>query len=425
MNEVVSAYTQDIQFIIGMAGTGKSTKILELSDEHTLLLTPTHKAVKVLLNKGLVNVFTIHSVLKLVPTLNQNFRRGQRMQTLKQIGDTDLSTINKVIIDEYSMISTDILDLLLEVLPKQAKVIVVGDQYQLPPVQGQAIEPEDYTDNIVELTTQHRAEAPHIVETFTRMANYVKGLGNDLTLNKAITKGTLKDFNPDTDIALAYTNDKVIEINDEIAKHLKLKPNLSIGDELLFNQLQATLSDEGGIKIYPACVSKGKLLEDDELFKKLVSLNANINKFRTVIPYETMKIQHNDNRYVIHYDYDYHNTQKALKDKVEKYQFKLIEYHKLSEDVNLTQWCKFNKEAKYVKERGKAWSEYLTHQNYVFSVRRPYALTVHKSQGSEYSTVYLAQDDLKKCIKGNYYEQYARLMYVALSRAIKNVIIIN
>jgi len=49
---------------------------------------------------------------------------------------------------------------------------------------------------------------------------------------------------------------------------------------------------------------------------------------------------------------------------------------------------------------------------------------VHKAQGQEFSRVFIAQDDIKGIIRGKYYLKYARLMYVALSRAIHKVVIV-
>ena len=91
MCEVVSAYDQPISFITGFAGSGKSTEIAKRATPTTLILTPTHKAAEVLMAKGLENVYTIHSTLKLVPTLNQSFRKGQKLQKLTPVSYTHLT----------------------------------------------------------------------------------------------------------------------------------------------------------------------------------------------------------------------------------------------------------------------------------------------------------------------------------------------
>ncbi len=176
MNEICSAYEQDIKFTVGFAGSGKSTELAKEANERTLVLTPTHKARIVLEAKGVENVFTIHAVLKLVPTLNQNFRKGQKLKALKRVGGVELDEIDTVIIDEFSMINTTILELLLELLPDTADVHLFGDSSQLPPVDGEAIDPRDYADSgsIRRLTTQHRADNPNVVESFMRFHKYIE-----------------------------------------------------------------------------------------------------------------------------------------------------------------------------------------------------------------------------------------------------------
>ena len=427
---LVSNYDQPIEFVTGFAGAGKSTELAKRYTPNWLVLTPTHKAKEVLQAKGIQNVFTIHSVLKLVPTLNQNMRRGQRMQRLQRIGDVDLSKIKHIAIDEFSMINIEIMDMLLDVLPATTEVTIFGDPYQLPPVDGEAVEPNFYTDNITELTTQHRAEAPEVVETFMRFMNFIKGTGEmDLTMNPAIKHGTVKGFNPATDRCLAYTNNKVLELNEQVANYLNLPKEISVGEEVSINGLLGTLVNEPTepvLTIYPKCVSKGRLMTGAKLEEAIEKVEDDIERFGTDISeYPVSYIRIDETVYAFRYDLTHYANSKALKSFVEDAQFSLIDTHNLDDDVNLKHWCAENKGAEGVKRRGQAWSKYLAHQGLVWDKRRPFATTVHKSQGQEFHTVYIAQTDIKRAICKGYYLQYARLMYVALSRAIKKVVIVE
>ena len=430
MLEQVSNYDQEIRFVTGFAGSGKSTKLSKSATPKTLVLVPTHEAAKVLHSKG-IKAYTIHSVLSLVPTLNFDFRKGQRLQVLKKIGQTDLSTIEDVFIDEFSMISTEILDHLLEVLPPHCKVTVFGDPYQLPPVSGTPIEADYYTEDIEDLTIQHRADNPHIVETFMRFKEYIR-TGNSkisLVLNPSIKKGTLKDFNPETDRALAYTNSKVISINNAIAGILNMPKELSVDESIVINDIFATYkgnTKEEYITIYPNCISKGALQDETTLAKTIEKTKRDIEKYSTDLSmYETTTVSIDDEEYQIYYSADHYAEGLTLKKEVEKYQHLVADAHNLDKETQVSKWCSENRDAQYVKERGKAWSDYLKHQNLVFNFRRPFATTVHKAQGKEFSKVYIAQEDIKKSIRPGYYMTYARLMYVALSRAINEVIIID
>ena len=427
-DEEVSAYDQEIEFVIGFAGSGKSTELAKRFDGKTsLVLTPTHKAKEVLLGKGVKNVATIHSLLKLVPTLNQEMRRGQRMQKLQQIGDLDLKAIKNIGIDEFSMINVEILDMLLEMLPANCKVTVFGDPYQLEPVDGELVEPECYTQNITELTTQHRAEAPEVVETFMRFKDFIKGTGQ-MDLRVDLPHGTVKGFNPATDRALAFTNAKVLELNEEIAEELNLPKEIGIGEEIMINGLVGELVEQPSEevrRIYPKCVSKGKLMTGDKLEEAIENIEYDMEKYNNNISYAPLGyIKIDEDVYSFSYDLDHYAEAKRRKKVVETIQFALIDEHSLAKDVKLSEWCRDNKQARHVKARGTAWKQYLLHQGLLWDLRRPFATTVHKAQGQEFSRVFIAQDDIKGIIRGKYYLKYARLMYVALSRAIHKVVIV-
>ena len=430
MNELIDNYPQDIKFTTGYAGTGKSTKLADEANDKTLVLTPTHKAKDVLKRKVVENVFTIHSVLKLVPTLDQNFRKKGKMQKLQRIGDVELSDIDKVIIDEFSMIPTFIMDMLLELLPDDAEVSIYGDPYQLPPVDGEPVDPYFYTseDKITYLTTQYRSEAPEVVEAFTRFVHYLEepSIRADLTLD--FPKGSLSQFNPATDRALAYTNNEVININNKIAFILKLPKEISIGEQVSINGLIGTLVEEpDGIThtIYPKCVTKGELMQGQKLVDAIIDIEYEIEKYNQQMPdAEPHFIEIHEEVYKFYGDIIHYQHSKGYKADVEDIQLQVVRQFNLEPDEHLPSWCKRHRSEPLVRERGSAWSIYLGHKNLVWDMRRPFCTTIHKAQGSEFETVYIAQQDIKKSIRGTHYEQYARLMYVALSRAIKKVVII-
>jgi len=427
-DEVASAYEQNIEFTVGIAGTGKSTRLAELASKRTsLVLTPTHKAKNVLEAKGVKNVFTIHSVLKLVPTLNQNFRRGQKLQTLKRMGELSLEDVELVIIDEFSMINTHILDLLLAVLPSTCNVHIFGDAMQLPPVDGDAIDPLDYADekNITVLRKQHRADNMNIVNSFMRFAKWIEdGSEKDLTLDnlpKITEKELAKRFNPKTDRIIAFTNKRVIELNSLIET-----PDLKAGDDILLNGLEATVVTQGHRRdlanIFPAMISKGELKLElrDDIEESLTKYGG----WDVIDSFDKLVVDIDGSKYNIWYDLEHYHNHNSLEQEVTEAQLAVIDGNNLDDDVNLPKWCRANQSAYGVRRRGQAWQEYISHSSNIFDLRYPFATTVHKAQGMEFDTVYIDQENMKKAVRNNYIEQYARLMYVALSRAIKNVYII-
>ena len=428
MLEQVSNFDQDIEFVVGFAGSGKSTELAKRATRKTLVMTPTHKAAEVLMKKG-VPAYTIHSVLGLIPTINENFRKGQKIQTLRKIGGTKLDDMTDIFIDEFSMLSMDILDHLLELLPNHCKVTIFGDPFQLSPVSGEPIDPTYYTDNITELTTQHRADNPEIVETFMRFMMYIKTGDNNIDLRVNLPKGDLSTYNPDTDRALAYTNAKVLQMNDEIGMScLGLPEEIVKGEEVLVNDMSAIFMSTNGTPkgaAFPGTMSKGKMMEGAKFDEKSYEILTNIDKFRTNLSdYDTCVVEIDDSNYTCWYDVNHYANSKALKQKVEEMQELVAMNNNIPKEMKLADWCRENRGQPYVQERGNAWSKYLAHQNIVFNIRRPFATTIHKSQGQEFETVYIAQGDIKRSIRNGYYETYSRLMYVALSRAINNVIIV-
>jgi ATP-dependent exoDNAse (exonuclease V) alpha subunit len=54
-----------------------------------------------------------------------------------------------------------------------------------------------------------------------------------------------------------------------------------------------------------------------------------------------------------------------------------------------------------------------------------FASTIHKAQGSEFNRVWIDKADIQKSIFGGSYVNYARLMYVAISRARQTIFILG
>jgi len=245
--------------------------------------------------------------------------------------------------------------------------------------------------------------------------------------------GDLKGFNPMTDRVLAYTNAKVASLNLQIADILEVSREYYHNDDLIANQINCLFKTELGVMedmaetLYPNCVSKGKLMEPKKLKKQADKSSVDIAKFRTgkfLELYSEGLIMVDDKTYAIYYDIDHYATQQRLKAEIDKWQSFIYGTYEIPEDIKLKDWCADNKGEEGVKERGQAWSHYIAHSSLVFNLQRPWATTVHKAQGSEFETVYIAQADIKRSIRQGYYMNYARLMYVALSRAIHKVVIV-
>ena len=132
---IASIQKNPVTFCTGPAGSGKSTfiKYIRSKVKNSILLAPTGIAA--------INIGgrTIHSVFKLPPKFiteeDIKFLKGEVRQYLK--------STNLIIIDEVSMVSSNLLDALDSLLQKNMNndlpfggihILLVGDLFQLPPI---------------------------------------------------------------------------------------------------------------------------------------------------------------------------------------------------------------------------------------------------------------------------------------------------
>ena len=137
LEAIKQSILKDFLIITGGPGTGKTTiikAILELYrlinklsyeklNEKVALLAPTGRASKRMSEATLFPASTIHRFLK-----------WQKEQNKFQVNEYNKSKVEFVIIDEASMIDTYLMDSLLKGLSVHCKIIVVGDDHQLPSV---------------------------------------------------------------------------------------------------------------------------------------------------------------------------------------------------------------------------------------------------------------------------------------------------
>lgn len=115
----------------GYAGTGKSTLakfIAEEIGEHKVCsLAFTGKAANVLREKGFAEATTIHS------GIYKPYEDDDGAMKFMLNWDSELREKKLIIVDEYSMVSKEIVDDMFKLFKK---VLFLGDPFQLPPVNG-------------------------------------------------------------------------------------------------------------------------------------------------------------------------------------------------------------------------------------------------------------------------------------------------
>jgi exodeoxyribonuclease V alpha subunit len=126
---VIRSIQEKVHIITGGPGTGKSTitkgiiAILEKVAPEIILCAPTGRAAKRLSEITRRKAFTIHALLEFDPAFG----------SFKKNAQNPLSC-DLIIIDEASMIDTMLMLSLLEALPDQTKLLLIGDIDQLPSV---------------------------------------------------------------------------------------------------------------------------------------------------------------------------------------------------------------------------------------------------------------------------------------------------
>lgn len=145
-------------YLSGYAGTGKSTIVpfiidaigIEYSD--CCFATYTGKAALVLKNKIGRKVSTIHSLCyKLVDDYQDKETQKVHMTwTIRD--DSPVKESKLLILDEVSMVSKSMME---DLLKFNVKVLVLGDPFQLPPVDGDAYFHQNYQPDFM-LTEIHR-----------------------------------------------------------------------------------------------------------------------------------------------------------------------------------------------------------------------------------------------------------------------------
>ena len=408
-----------IEYITGYAGTGKSTALLKQlttiagkDKDDTIVLCPTHKAAHRLLPKipfG-IEIKTIHSLLGWIPAINENAEKIEHIDIVAKT-DRKIEEYNTFIIDEGGMMSEEMfMELIAKIEDARnfdtdgIKIYVYLDPYQLLPVKGRQIQlDEEFT---TKLTTQHRAESPDVVALFTKFVEFLEGTNTkDLKIDfsenvkKVSTTEAVQLFDITKDRLLAYTNEVVGWYNKEISvyngiqsfvgQHVQLgsNPDLVYVEDMI-DKSDVVLSD-----VITWYLDNNMLLQNSKISAKYMEL-----EFSTLLKIdgvEFAKVAINGTTKIVPVVLGIYNA------------------YSLTKQIKAAA-IKDKKNYKFIYALNKAYT-----MDYKF------ASTVHKAQGSEFDAVFVDVNDIKKSILPNYYDTYARLMYVALSRAKKKVYIIQ
>jgi hypothetical protein len=425
---------QDEFLLKGRGGTGKTTiirKALEpfrsakiigatVSDEARGILQENMKA---------YDTYTIVSMLGLVADNDEDgnlFFRERNEQEQEEFNRSfkldPIAIANVVIIDEASMIDKFYYDLILSKKKPSAKIIFMGDNAQIAPIEGGESPVFDLlnTDNHAVLTERMRqtGESPILpitdvyADNIENLQNNRPGVKNPLTnrvdnfnsadnegvlfinSNKDLTNMFVKDFENDpgfkSNIIVTASNKIADAANNAVRKEIfgdNVDPYI-VGDIVRLN----TAHVMNGQKIHANGV-KGKVISVEKITKDNV-------------PYQMYSM-------------------KVITEKFDRSLNKFVEEEVTFETLSTEEKPAFKTYLKTLAQKAKSkeisWREFYVAKESVMDVGYNYALTSHKVQGSTYRNVYVIEDDIMAF--PDTVERTNRMMYTAVSRPSKKLVI--
>ena len=353
--------------IVGYAGTGKTTLVkfivdeLKLNDSLVAYIAYTGKAALVLRNKGCSNAMTAHRLLY----KSEELPDGTFLHTPKKRLDGNYSLI---VCDEASMLPQEMIDLLLS---HNVHVLFLGDNAQLPPIDGKQTILDNPDVFLTEITRQ-------------ALDNPIIKLSMDI-----------RDGKP-----LEYGGDKLCRV----------MPNNKVTDALLLGADQIIVgknSTRHKINTYMRKRIWGDKYSADPIDgDKCICLKNNWNKVGSnedpLINGQIGKLQ---NVNVIKMrPYDKVIVADFVSDDGGVYKDLLIDYRLMVEGqptVNKDNWQQYAGAPKLLE--------------FAYA----HAITCHKSQGSEFNRVILFEEWLGD------YEQHVKWLYTGITRAAKQLVVVR
>ncbi|MBQ6497533.1 MAG: ATP-dependent RecD-like DNA helicase [Bacilli bacterium] len=365
---IKKSYMKDFLIITGGPGTGKTTimrGIIELYrmmnnlsyeklTEKVALLAPTGRAAKRITESTLVRASTIHRFLK-----------WQKESNTFQVNEYNKSKVEFVILDESSMVDTYLMASLLKGISSNCKIILIGDDHQLPSVGPGNV--------LHDLIASEKLEVVELTELYRQgQDSNIISLAYDIR-NSSINKDI---FNISDDLTFIECPDSEVTTNISEICHTYLDLNYHDfqilapmykglnGIDIINKQVQEIFNPKSKEK--NSKESGGEILREGDKVIQLTNMpddnvyNGDIGLIHRIV---------NTPRSEIHVDFD-------------------------------------NNIVKY------------TPSNYN-NFRLAYAISIHKAQGSEFDVVVIP------IVKGYNKMLYQKLIYTAVTRARKKLYIIG
>lgn len=369
-----------VSVITGGPGTGKTTiikcilEILKQNNNKVMLLAPTGRASKRLSESTGQEAKTIHRGLEI------NFNGGGQTFVYN---DQNQLNVNAVIVDEVSMVDVMLINSLLKALPKDCKLILVGDKDQLPSVGAGNVFGDILESDIIKvsyLTKIFRQDEKSLIVSNAHLIN---------SGEMPIIDNSSKDF-------FFESHDDAIEIKESIVNLVTARiPNFAKTESNKIQILAPLKAGASGTvnlnsslqeKINPSRFGKNELLVGKTIFRegdKVMQTSNNYDLIWTrkngLLSEEGSGVFNGDIGYI----------------------------HKINPGSGETEvWFEDGRECIYQRTE-------------IGELCLAYAITIHKSQGSEFDVVVIP------IISGPPIILNRNLIYTAITRAKKMVVLVG
>lgn len=409
-------FRKPICVLSGAAGTGKTTVIKALikaikftsnNTEKCLLLAPTGKASDKMKEATGEDAKTIHQFLASKGWLNPNF-------TFKRYGGKKEDDITTYIIDETSMIDLTLMATLFRAInwDYAKRIIFVGDPNQLPPIGKGKV----FADTIEFIKAIDDEAYGHLKDNMRQMENRIDNKGTgiiDLASLYVLQNGNTFESKSDTEDVLNRINEE-----GELDKDVKVViwENDSVLEEQLMNSIANDMEETANNNIMDYQVIspyRGELFGTENL-NKILQENLNdqnakkgplggITYFDKVIQF-TNRAGRNS--------YWAYNFNSKKKERVAVYNGEIGQVWINSNDKKSYHYInnikrfnvKFNRQSNYS-------IEFSSENQVIENIELGYAISIHKSQGSEFSYLYLVIPQSKQTLLST------ELIYTGITRA--------
>jgi exodeoxyribonuclease V alpha subunit len=208
--------TKRVAAITGAAGSGKTTvlrkihKALTEAGYSVVLCSPTGKAAKRIYEVTGIEAITIHRLLEYTHPGEPDPKTGKPVQFSypKRTRSNPLENVDVVLADEYAMVNNDVHRSLFDALPNGACVRVFGDNNQLPPIEEK--KHRDDPDPISPFNMLLQKFPSVVLDTVHR-----QGADSGILLNlQAILRGRMPTRNAQWD--MSFTDKPVDTLRDLI-----------------------------------------------------------------------------------------------------------------------------------------------------------------------------------------------------------------